>query len=267
MGAVLGGGAKACREVSALEPVEESQLFIQQAYVLHPAGTKLSERMGCKCCVGHRACSRRPHQLLAEADKQTKVTPSGRAVIKSSEAPGLPAFEHSELVEGGGSLEGPASRRHCMLLLLSPTKRDEPPQRPGESFDSPYHLHQFPRREKQKGSREKDLCWSPELPVFYDPSIPLFMHLFIFLINFYWNIIAVQGCGFTAERISYTYTYIPSFWISFPFRSPQSTESSSLWLYSRFSLVISFIHSINYVYMSITITQRIYLEMMIPSIG
>lgn len=137
VGAVLGGEAKACREVSALEPVEESQLFIQQAYVPHPAGTRLCERMRCKCCVGHRACSRRPHQLLAEADKQTKVTPSGRAVIKSSEAPGLPTFERSELVEGGGSLEGPASSLYCMLLLLSPTKRDEPPKRPGESFDSP----------------------------------------------------------------------------------------------------------------------------------
>ena len=35
--------------------------------------------------------------------------------------------------------------------------------------------------------------------------------------------------------------YIPSFWISFPFRSPQSTEVPVL--YSRFSLVPYFIHS------------------------
>ena len=42
-------------------------------------------------------------------------------------------------------------------------------------------------------------------------------------VSFYW----------TAKRISYTYTYIPSFWISFSLRSPQSTEF--LELYSRFS--------------------------------
>ena len=48
--------------------------------------------------------------------------------------------------------------------------------------------------------------------------------------------------------------YISSrFWISFPFRSPQSTEF--LVLYSRFSWVIYFIHSINSVYMPIPISQ------------
>ena len=45
----------------------------------------------------------------------------------------------------------------------------------------------------------------------------------------------------------------PLFWISFPFRSPQSTEFPVL--YSRFSLVIHFIHSS--VYMSIPISQFI----------
>lgn len=154
-----------------------SQLFIQQAYVLHPAGTRLCERTGCKCCVGHRACSRRPHQLLAEADKQTKVTPSGRAAIKSSEAPGLPAFEPSELVEGGGRPEGPACSRYCMLLPLSPTRRVDPPKRPGDSFDSPHHLYQFPRRDSER----RLFVRATELPVFYNPSIPLFMHLFMFL--------------------------------------------------------------------------------------
>ena len=49
-------------------------------------------------------------------------------------------------------------------------------------------------------------------------------------------------------------------------RSPQSTESSSLCLHSGFSLVLSFIHSINYVCMSIAITQCTYLKMMIPSV-
>ena len=48
----------------------------------------------------------------------------------------------------------------------------------------------------------------------------------------------------------------PLFWISFPFRSPQSTEQFPV-LYSRFSLVIYCIHSINSVYMSISISQFI----------
>ena len=51
------------------------------------------------------------------------------------------------------------------------------------------------------------------------------------------------------------YTYIPVFWISFPFRSPQSTEFPMLC--SRFSPVIYFIHSINSVRMSIPVSQFI----------
>ena len=47
----------------------------------------------------------------------------------------------------------------------------------------------------------------------------------------------------------------PHFWISFPFRSPQSTEFPVL--YSRFSLVTYFIHSINSVYMSVPISHFI----------
>ena len=43
--------------------------------------------------------------------------------------------------------------------------------------------------------------------------------------------------------ISHTYTYIsPLFWISFPFRSPQSTEKSSL--YNKFLLVIYFLYTV-----------------------
>ena len=80
--------------------------------------------------------------------------------------------------------------------------------------------------------------------------------------NFYWNTVAVQYCvSFyrTAKWSSYmcTYTYIPSFldflpiwvttehWVEFPV------------LYSRFSLVIYFIHSINSVYMSTPVSQFI----------
>ena len=47
----------------------------------------------------------------------------------------------------------------------------------------------------------------------------------------------------------------PLFWISFPFRSPQSTEFPVL--YSRSSLVIWFIHSIKSVHMSVPISQFI----------
>ena len=53
----------------------------------------------------------------------------------------------------------------------------------------------------------------------------------------------------------YVYIYPLFFWISFPFRSPQSTEFPKL--YSRFSLVIYVIHSINSAYMSIPISQFI----------
>ena len=51
------------------------------------------------------------------------------------------------------------------------------------------------------------------------------------------------------------HTYIPLFWISFPFRSQQSTVFPVL--YSRFSLFICFIHSI--VYVSDPISQFILL--------
>lgn len=99
-------GERRHRKVFALEQMEKSHLFIQQTYVLHPAGTRLCKGTGCKHCVRCSARPQRPHQLLAEADQQTKVTPSGRAVVKRSggpEAPVLPLFEPPELVEGGGS--------------------------------------------------------------------------------------------------------------------------------------------------------------------
>ena len=51
----------------------------------------------------------------------------------------------------------------------------------------------------------------------------------------------------------------PLFWISFPFRSPQSTELSFLCYTIGLHLVISFIHSITSVYMSIPIHGSIYL--------
>ena len=157
-----------------------TQLFIQQAYVLHPSGTRLCEKTGCKCRVGHRACSQRPHQLLAEADKQTKVTPSGRAAIKSSEAPGLLAFEPSKLVEGGGHLEGPACSQYCMLLPLSPIRRDDPPKGQGNPLTHPTIYINSPEEKNRRYPERRIFVGATELPVFYDPSIPLFMRLFIF---------------------------------------------------------------------------------------
>ena len=53
----------------------------------------------------------------------------------------------------------------------------------------------------------------------------------ILLLFFYWSIVALQCCAgfcYTAKWASYTYPYIPSVLISFPFRSPQSNEQDSL---------------------------------------
>ena len=47
------------------------------------------------------------------------------------------------------------------------------------------------------------------------------------------------------------------FYMSFPFKSPKSTEYSCPELYSRFSLVTKFIHRINNVYMSIPASQSV----------
>ena len=47
----------------------------------------------------------------------------------------------------------------------------------------------------------------------------------LFILNFYWSIVALQCCiSFTEQRVC-TYLF---FWISFPFRSPQGTESPVL---------------------------------------
>ena len=63
-------------------------------------------------------------------------------------------------------------------------------------------------------------------------------------------------CSFLLySKVNQLYVYIyPLLWTSFPFRSPHSAEKSSL-SYSRFSLVIYFIH--NSVYMSMSISQFI----------
>ena len=90
------------------------------------------------------------------------------------------------------------------------------------------------------------------------PVSGYFLIYVFFKINFYWCIVALQCCvsfWCTAKWISYTYMYMHYFldflptyvttehWVEFPV------------LYSRFSLVIYFIHSS--VYMSIPISKFI----------
>ena len=81
---------------------------------------------------------------------------------------------------------------------------------------------------------------------------------FVFL-NFYWSIVVLQWCiSFycIAKWISYAlYTYTPLSFISFPFKSAQSTRVP--WAYSRFSLVMYFVHSVNSVNGSVPVPQFI----------
>lgn len=101
------------------------------------------------------------------------------------------------------------------------------------------------------------------MPFFF---FQLFLGLvFIFIFpNFYWCLFALQCCvSFycTAQLMNYMYTHIPAFWISFPFVSPQSTEFPAL--YSRFSFIFYFIHSINNI--SIYVNPRLTIHPTPPS--
>ena len=91
-----------------------------------------------------------------------------------------------------------------------------------------------------------------------------FSLFFVFFLKFYWCIVALQCCVsfcHTAKRISCMYTYIPSL---LDFLTSQGTKELKVafpLLYSKVSLVIYFIHSINSVYMSIPISQFIPLSL------
>ena len=83
---------------------------------------------------------------------------------------------------------------------------------------------------------------------------------FVVLFHFYWSIVALQCCfSFycTEKWISYTYTYIPSF---FGYPSHLGHHRALVEfpvLYNRFLLVIYFMHSINNISVSISVSQFI----------
>ena len=85
-----------------------------------------------------------------------------------------------------------------------------------------------------------------------------FSLFFVFFLKFYWCIVALQCCVsfcHTAKRISCMYTYIPSL---LDFLTSQGTKELKVafpLLYSKVSLVIYFIHSINSVCVSIPLSQ------------
>ena len=80
-------------------------------------------------------------------------------------------------------------------------------------------------------------------------------------INFYWSISVLNIVLVSTVQKSEVAIHMhicPLFWISFPFRSQQSTHQVAFpELYSRSSLVIYFIYSNNSVYTSIAVSQII----------
>ena len=80
----------------------------------------------------------------------------------------------------------------------------------------------------------------------------LSLSLSLFFLNFYWSVVALQCCVsfcYKAKWISLCIHISPLLGISFPVRSTQDWVEF-LVLYSRFSLVIYFIHSTIYIYVS-----------------
>ena len=84
---------------------------------------------------------------------------------------------------------------------------------------------------------------------------------FIFLINFYWSIVALQCCAslYCTAKYIYIYIYLSPLFFGFPSHLGHHRALSRVFpeLYSQFSLIIYFIHSISSVYMSIPISQFI----------
>ena len=94
------------------------------------------------------------------------------------------------------------------------------------------------------------------IPVVHVSVVIASLYKWLFLVNLQWSIVALRCCvSFCcwAKWISYTYTIYPLFWIPSHLGYHKALSRVPCAIYSMFSLVIYFIHSIKFVCMYICI--------------